>query len=45
MLVPPGLVPDEEPDDAGSAGTDTVPYAIEYLADPTGDLLMFDDGS
>ena len=29
VLVPLDMVPDEEPDDAGSVGTDTVPSTIE----------------
>ena len=43
VLVPPDLVPDEEPDDAGSVGTDTVPSTVEYLEDHTADLVILDD--
>jgi hypothetical protein len=43
--VPRERVPDAEPDDAGSAGTDTVPSAIEYPEDPAADLVIVDDNT
>ena len=45
VLVPPHIVPDEEPYDAGSVGTDTVPSPIAYPEDPTDGLVILDDSS